>query len=343
MPKIVITGGLGFIGSAFLRRMDLDIHDVICVDAMTYAADERRLPDGLRSRIRNVALDVADPSLRGFIKNERPDWIVHFAAESHVTRSEDAEEVFFRTNVEGTRNVLEAAEVAGATRVVHVSTDEVYGSASTDPFREDQKDPGEGRATSAYARSKAVADDVAMSFGDRLAVTTVRPTNCFGPWQHPEKAIARWTTRALMGMEIPVWGDGNHVRDWMFVDDACSAISLLIEKGEPGEVYNIAPEGDPVTNLEVARLLAEAAGRDLSCIYLTSYDRPLHDRRYAIDSTKLRALGWRPTKSVRDALKETVQWYEANEWWWRPLLREAEGLYRDGLRRGDSDTEGLKG
>ena len=337
MPKILVTGGLGFIGSAFLRGLDLDVDEVVCVDANTYAADERRLPDRVLSKIRIVTLDVVDSEFKRLMLDERPDRVFHFAAESHVTRSEMEEALFFRANVEGTEGVFSASAEAGVSLAVHISTDEVYGPVLKGPFVEEQKEPGEGRATSAYARSKAVADDVAGSFGDRIPVIIARLANCFGPWQHPEKAIARWTTRTLLGEEIPVWGDGKDVRDWMYVDDACVALDVLTNIGQPGEAYNVAPESPAIGNLEVARLVAEAAGRDPSCVYLTAYDRPGHDRRYAIDSSKLRALGWRPKKNFQEALEETVHWYADNEGWWRPLLDEAEGLYQDEQHR-DSDT-----
>ena len=156
-------------------------------------------------------------------------------------------------------------------------------------------------------------------------------SNCFGPWQHPEKAIARWTVRALQKQPIPVWGDGNQVRDWMHAEDATSALELLIERGTLGTVYNIAPQGRERTNLEVARSVASAAGRSPEAVYLSEYDRPLHDRRYAIDASRIRELGWRPVGSFDDRLMETVDWYRLHPSWWEPLLPEAEGLYSDEL------------
>ena len=211
---------------------------MVNVDACTYAGDPRRLA-GLAEAVETIRADVADQAFTDIVVRSRPDVIVHFAAESHVTRSESAPDRFFHTNVEGTRRVLDAAEHAGTALVVHVSTDEVYGPCTAEPFREQDKLEGEGAATSAYARSKALADDLALSRSQRLGVIVARPTNCFGQWQHPEKAIPRWTVRALRGRSLPVWGGGGQVRDWMHVEDLCAALDVLIERGAPGQAYNI--------------------------------------------------------------------------------------------------------
>jgi dTDP-glucose 4,6-dehydratase len=331
--RIAVTGGLGFIGSAFLRRMAERGAELLNIDSHTYAADARRLAGAAGERVTTVAMDICDAGLAEALADFRPDLVVHFAAETHVTRSESNADLFFRTNVEGTKNVMEAALGCRTGLVVHVSTDEVYGSCDGDPFIEDDKLPGEGAATSAYARSKAVADDVALTFADRLPVVVARPTNCFGPWQNPEKAIPRWTTRALRGERIPVWGDGRQVRDWMYVDDACAAIDLVAHKGIPGEAYNIGPQGRQRANIEIARMIARAATGDEGIVYLTDYDRPNHDRRYAIDATKLRRLGWRASSELDELVARTVEWYRTNEDWWRPLLGEAENLYSDAVAR----------
>jgi dTDP-glucose 4,6-dehydratase len=331
--RIAVTGGLGFIGSAFVRRLAAAGAEVLNIDSHTYAADPHRLDAVGSGPVTTAAMDVCDPELRPALESFRPDLVVHFAAETHVTRSESNSDLFFRTNVEGTKNVMEAAATSGAARVVHVSTDEVYGSCDGDPFTESDKLPGEGAATSAYARSKAVADDVALTYSDRIPVIVARPTNCFGPWQNPEKAIPRWTTRALRGERIPVWGDGRQVRDWMFVDDACAAIQMVAEKGMPGEAYNIGPQGRQRANIEIAHMIAHAAVGDESIVYLTDYDRPNHDRRYAIDASKLRDLGWKASTELDVLVAETVEWYRAHEDWWRPLLSEAENLYSDAAAR----------
>jgi dTDP-glucose 4,6-dehydratase len=325
---VLVTGGLGFIGSAFVRALAADGEAVLNADLDTYAGDERRIA-GAGELVETVRLDVASPELEELVRAEQPSLVVHFAAESHVTRSEDAPEVFFHANVAGTRAVLDAAAALGSCRVVHMSTDEVYGPCPADPFREDEKLPGEGLATSAYARSKALADDLALSYADRVDVVVARPTNCIGPWQHPEKAVPRWATRALRGERLPVWGDGGQVRDWMFVDDAVSALRLLAERGERGEVYNVGPQAEGVPNVEIARAVARAAGRDDGCVYLSHYDRPQHDRRYAVATDRIAGLGWRASRSLEATIAETVEWYREHEAWWSTLVPDAEKLYAD--------------
>lgn len=326
--RIVVTGGLGFIGSALVRRLAGRGASVTNLDSRTYAADPARLPDGVAdTRTVDVSKDPLEEHLAG------ASVVVHLAAETHVTRSELDERIFFRTNVDGTRAVLAAAKAAGVELVVHFSTDEVYGPALERPFTEDDKEPGEGRATSAYARSKALADDLAVTYRGGPRMLVVRPTNCFGPWQHPEKAIARWTTRALSGRDLPVWGDGRYVRDWMFVDDVCDAVEALIEKRPSAGAYNVGPGGEPIPNLVIAREIARLAGRDDDAVYLTAYDRPSHDRRYSVDSSKMRSLGWEPRHGVTEGLAATVEWYREHRDWWEPLLDEAEDLYDDRAAR----------
>lgn len=322
----MVTGGLGFIGSAVVRRLAGRGASVTNLDSGTYAADPRRL-EGTHGRVETRAVDVAVDPLEDHFAGASA--VVHLAAETHVTRSETDEGSFFRTNVDGTRAVLAAAGAAGVELVVHFSTDEVYGPAHETPFAESDKAPDEGRATSAYARSKALADDLALGFDGGPRVVVVRPTNCFGPWQHPEKAIARWTTRALSGQDLPVWGDGGYVRDWMFVDDVCDAVEVLIDGEAPPGAYNVGPMGNPVPNVAIAREIARLAGRGDDAVYLTAYDRPSHDRRYSVDASKLRALGWTPRVGLYEGLSATVEWYGSHRDWWEPLLEGAEALYED--------------
>ncbi len=327
--RVLVTGGLGFIGSAYVRALAADGIAVLNVDLDTYAGDERRLAGVAPGLVETVRMDVAGPELSGLIRHERPPLVVHFAAETHVTRSEGAEEAFFHANVEGTRSVLDAAVAADVARVVHMSTDEVYGPCPGEPFGEPQKLPGEGLATSAYARSKAVADDLAHSYADRLDVVVARPTNCIGPWQHPEKAVPRWATRALRGERLPVWGDGLQVRDWMFVSDAVAGLRVLADRGERGTAYNVGPAAAGVPNIEIARMVARAAGAGEDAVYLSEYDRPQHDRRYAVSTERIAALGWSAAHDLEDAVAETVAWYREHGDWWQTLVPDAERLYAD--------------
>lgn len=325
--RIAVTGGLGFIGSEFLRR-NAGEAEILNIDADTYAGDVRRIASVDRA-ITTELIDLHDPSLGEILASFAPACVIHFAAETHVTRSESAEDLFTRVNVHGTKPLLDAAERSGAHRFVHISTDEVYGPCLERPYREDEKEPGEGRATSPYARSKALADDLVLEHRGEMECVVVRPTNCFGPWQHPEKAIPRWITRALMGQRLPVWGDGRQVRQWLHVSDVCAAIESVLEDGRAGAAYNIGPPGEAPTNVEVAHAVARHAGLDPSHVYLTAYDRPAHDRRYAVDSSEVRALGWKPAIPFDEGLRETIGWYAENRSWWSSLIDDAEVLYDD--------------
>lgn len=330
--KILVTGGAGFLGSHFVRRaLNEGGREVTNVDCLTYAGDQRRLSDvSGGDGYQFVNLDIADASrVMQLVADERPEAIVHYAAESHVTRSENDPERFLRTNVDGTRNLLEAAVANDVRRVVHVSTDEVYGSILSGSFKEADKPEGTGQATSPYSQSKALADDLVRSYTDRLEVVVVRPTNAFGPWQYPEKVLPRWITRALRGEPLLVWGDGLYVRQWLYCEDFASAVDLVLQSGAPGEVYNVGPAHDPeITNLDLAKWLVQYLGISDSQLQMTGYDRPDHDRRYAVDSSKIRALGWFPG-DVWSQLSETVDWYRNAQPWWKSLIGEAESIYTD--------------
>ena len=332
MTRTLVTGGAGFLGSHFVRGvLGADRGPVLNVDALTYAGSEARLGDVEDHPEYGFArADVRDRAQAERLCTEfRPDLVVHFAAESHVTRSERAADQFWATNVEGTRTMLSASASAGVSRFVHVSTDEVYGPILDGAFREEDKEPGDARATSPYAKSKAIADDLARSFGGDLDVVVVRPTNCFGPWQHPEKAFARWVTRGLSGRAIPVWGDGQYVRQWVRAEDVARAIALVAEAPSAEPVYNIAPRHNPeVTNLALATWLLKYLDLPEERLILTAYDRPQHDRRYAVDPSRMEQLGWRPA-DLWSGLAETVEWYRRSEPWWRKLVDEAESIYAD--------------
>jgi dTDP-glucose 4,6-dehydratase len=331
--RVLVTGGSGFLGSHFVRAWLTHGGTALQnLDLMTYAGSFERLADVDELHAYGFHRgDVADPvEMDGMVRRFRPELVVHFAAESHVTRGEHEGERFWRTNVQGTKVALEAAAAGGVRRFVHVSTDEVYGPRAGGSFREDGKQPGSEQATSAYAKSKAVADDLARDFVADMEVVVVRPTNCFGPWQFPEKAFARWVVRALSGASVPVWGDGLHVRQWLFAEDLAQAIVLLLEAEAPEPVYNVGPRHDPeITNLDLARWLLGYLELPEDRLVLTTYDRPEHDRRYAVDPSRIEGLGWHPG-DVWERLASTVEWYRANESWWRPLVQQAESIYADG-------------
>jgi dTDP-glucose 4,6-dehydratase len=243
------------------------------------------------------------------------DAIVHFAAESHVDRSIVAPDDFVRTNCGGTNVVLDVARRVGVERVVHISTDEVYGSVETGSSTEtDRLDP-----RSPYAASKAASDLLALSHfsthGTPVVVT--RSSNNFGPYQYPEKVIPLFVTNLLDGRKVPLYGDGMNVRDWCHVEDNCAAVDLVLRTGTPGQIYNIGA-GNELANVELTRRILELVGQDASMIEPVA-DRLGHDRRYSIDTTKVRALGWRPMRELDEALAATVEWYRANRWWWEPL------------------------
>jgi dTDP-glucose 4,6-dehydratase len=243
------------------------------------------------------------------------DWVVHFAAESHVDRSIESGEDFILTNCFGTNVVIDTARKLGVQRVVHIGTDEVYGSVEDGSSKE--TDPLEPR--SPYSASKAGSDLIALSYfsthGTPVLVT--RCTNNFGPFQYPEKAIPLFTTNLLDGKKIPLYGDGLNERDWLYVDDHCSGVHLVLEKGTVGEIYNIGAGNETPNRVLVDKLLA-LHGKDESSVQYVQ-DRKGHDRRYSVDITKITKLGWKRQRSLDEALEATVAWYRDNRWWWEPL------------------------
>jgi dTDP-glucose 4,6-dehydratase len=314
--RLFVTGGAGFIGSNYVRWVLDHSDDAVTVfDALTYAGNPANLRDlEAEPRFAFVKGDVCDrqaveEALRGH------DAVVHFAAESHVDRSIVAPDDFVRTNCGGTNVVLDVARRVGVERVVHISTDEVYGSVETGSSTEtDRLDP-----RSPYAASKAASDLLALSHfsthGTPVVVT--RSSNNFGPHQYPEKVIPLFVTNLLDGRKVPLYGDGMNVRDWCHVEDNCAAVDLVLRTGTPGQIYNIGA-GNELANVELTRRILELVGQDASMIEPVA-DRLGHDRRYSIDTTKVRALGWRPMRELDEALAATVEWYRANRWWWEPL------------------------
>jgi len=318
--RLLVTGGCGFIGSNFIRYM-LERYEnvrIVNVDKLSYGSNVENLRGVDRSRHEFIKGDMCDRELmRKLIGSV--DAVVNFAAETHVDRSIADPYPFLKSNVEGVVSILEALRSRKDVRLVHISTDEVYGDVERDSFRESDR----LRPSSPYAASKASADMFCLAYRRTygLDVVTVRLTNTFGPYQFPEKLIPKTVIRAILGLSIPIYGSGKNIRDWLYVLDACEAIDLALRKGEPGEIYNVSA-GNELENIEVVRRILKVMGRDESLIEFVD-NRPGHDVRYSLDSTKIRReLGWRPKYAFDKALEATVKWYVENEWWWRPIATE---------------------
>ena len=314
--KLLVTGGAGFIGSNYVRYvLDNTDDEVVVYDALTYAGNLSTLKDvDDDPRYRFVKGNICDP---GTLEDAMAgvDAVVHFAAESHVDRSIVGSDDFVNTNCFGTNVVMDTARRLEIGRVVHIGTDEVYGSVEEGSSLE--TDPLEPR--SPYSASKAGSDLIALSYHHThgVPVTVTRCTNNFGPFQYPEKAIPLFTTNLLDGKQIPLYGDGLNERDWLYVDDHCSGVHLVLHEGAAGEIYNIGAGNETANRTLVDKLLA-LLGKDESSVDYVE-DRLGHDRRYSVDIAKITALGWRKQRTLDEALEATVDWYRANEWWWRPL------------------------
>jgi dTDP-glucose 4,6-dehydratase len=318
LKKIVVTGGLGFIGSNFIHhiiqsREDLTVTNVDGNLMGSNPANVRELQGSARYQF--VKGDLADYSLvRDVLRNA--EFVVNFAAQTHVDRSIAKPEPFFESNARGAFNLLQSARENKITKLVHISTDEVYGSISSGSFTEESP----LHPSSPYSATKAAADLMAQAWGMTysLPVVTLRCTNNFGPRQHPEKFIPKIIIRALHGRDIPIYGEGRQIRDWIYVIDFCNAIQIALERGLAGDVYNISA-GNELTNRDVAERLLKQLGETKSKI-IQVQDRPGHDFRYSLDSKKAqRNLGWKPDHSFEDGLALTIDWYRQNEPWWRSL------------------------
>jgi dTDP-glucose 4,6-dehydratase len=326
MVEVLVTGGAGFIGSNFVRHALHSHADwrVTTLDKLTYAGRRENLHDVIdHPRHSFVHGDICDAAVSAPLV-ERSNLVVHFAAETHVDRSILAAGDFIRTDVEGTFVLLEAARRAGALRrFVQISTDEVYGSVPTGSSRETD----ELKPRNPYAASKAAADRLAYSYWATYAVPVVitRASNNYGPYQFPEKIIPLFVTNALEGLPVPLYGDGRNVRDWLHVDDHCRAIDLLIDRAADGDVYNIGG-GNDVMNVDLTHRILATLDKPLSLIAPVA-DRLGHDRRYSLDTAKLRALGWSPQVPFEEGIAATVDWYRRNEWWWRPI-KEHDPAFR---------------
>ena len=315
--RLLVTGAAGFIGSTYARLVG-DDHDVVVLDKLTYAGRRENLPDGAEL----VVGAIEDPRVVREVM-EGCDAVVNFAAESHVDRSIDDQEVFARTHVIGTGVLLDAVRELGVPRYLQVSTDEVYGSIAEGSFTETSPlDP-----SSPYSATKAAGDLLvsahAHTYGTEALIC--RGSNNYGPRQYPEKLIPLMVLNALHDDSLPVYGDGRQVRNWLFVEDFCRAIHTVLERGRPGQAYN-AGGPDEMENVDVVKRILELTGRDESLIEHVT-DRPGHDRRYSLGSDKIREeLGWEAEVRFAEGLERTVEWYRSNEDWWAPIR---SGEYRD--------------
>lgn len=329
--KIVVTGGAGFIGGNFVHYM-LNIYNdykIICLDALTYAGNLETLePVKNNPNFRFYKADIADrTAVYEIFEKEKPDIIVNFAAESHVDRSIDNPGIFLQTNVIGTGVLMDACRKYGITRYHQVSTDEVYGDLPLDRPDLFFTETTPLYTSSPYSASKASADLLVQAYHRtfKLPVTISRCSNNYGPYHFPEKLIPLMIANALADKELPVYGKGENVRDWLYVEDHCSAIDLIIHKGRVGEVYNIGGHNEK-TNLEVVKIILKELGKSEDLIkYVT--DRPGHDMRYAIDPAKIHnELGWLPAVKFEDGIKKTIKWYLENIDWWQHIIN---GEYKD--------------
>jgi dTDP-glucose 4,6-dehydratase len=321
MVEVLVTGGAGFIGSNFVRHALGEHRDwrVTTLDRLTYAGRLENLRDVMDDpRHSFVKGDVADPAVAAPLV-QAADIVVHFAAETHVDRSILSAGEFITTDVFGTFVLLEAARRAPRLRrFVQISTDEVYGSILEGSSRETD----ELRPRNPYSASKAGADRLAYSYWATYEVPVVitRASNNYGRNQFPEKVIPLFITNAIDDLPVPLYGDGLNERDWLHVSDHCRAIDVVIDAGIPGEAYNVGG-GNHVRNIDLTKQILALAGKPESLIQPVP-DRPGHDRRYALDTSKLRSLGWRPAVPFDQGLAGTVRWYRENEWWWRPIKEE---------------------
>ena len=323
--KIIVTGGAGFIGGNFIYYM-LKQHpqdDIICLDALTYAGNMETLAAASKnSHFKFVKGDIADrEAVYALFAAEQPEVVINFAAESHVDRSITNPELFLRTNIIGTSVLLDACRKYGIERYHQVSTDEVYGDLPLDRsdlfFTEDTP----LHTSSPYSASKASADLLVQAYYRtfQVPVTISRCSNNYGPYHFPEKLIPLMIVNALHDKPLPVYGKGENVRDWLYVEDHCSAIDLIVRNGTVGEVYNIGGHNEQ-TNLEVVKTILRELGKSEALINYVA-DRPGHDRRYAIDPTKIHAaLGWQPATKFAEGIRKTIEWYLQNRQWWERII-----------------------
>ena len=342
MINVLVTGGAGFIGGNFVRYALKKHPDwrIVNLDKLTYAGRKENLSDiendpETASRYRFVKGDIADPSVVDpLFEEEKFTYAFNFAAETHVDRSIGDPGGFIQTDVYGTYVLLEAGKRNDLKRFVQISTDEVYGSIEEGSFTE--KDPLTPR--NPYSASKAGADRLAYSYHATygMDVVVTRASNNYGPYQYPEKLIPLFVTNALEDLPLPLYGDGKNIRDWLYVDDHCSGLDFVCEKGVAGEVYNIGG-GNERMNIEITQLILETLDKPDTLIRPVE-DRLGHDRRYSVSTEKLQSLGWKPEKSFETGMAETIEWYKNNRDWWEPIKsgeykQYYESMYRDRLEK----------
>lgn len=316
--RLLITGGAGFIGSNFIRTIlkKYPEYEVINLDKLTYAGNPANLKDVEKTK--NYTFIKGDICDKETVEKACQDVniIVNFAAETHVDRSIIDAGDFVSTDVLGTYRLLETARKYDIEKYVQISTDEVYGSIEKGSFKEtDRLEP-----SSPYSASKAGGDMLVHSYfvTHKLPVVITRSSNNFGPYQYPEKLIPLFITNALINKKLPLYGDGKNVRDWLYVLDNCDAIDLVMHKGKQGEIYNIG-SGNEIKNIDITTMILKKLHKSESLIEWVP-DRKGHDRRYSLDATKIKKLGWKPKHNFKTALGETIRWYMENEWWWKPLI-----------------------
>ena len=315
MVRVLVTGGAGFIGSNFVRYMLSLGNEVLVYDAFTYAGRLENIPNGVKV----IRGDIADfNTFSSVVRDFQPDVVVNFAAESHVDRSIKNPEPFIRTNIYGVYTILEAARRLNF-RLIHVSTDEVYGDLEG---KEPATEETVLKPSNPYSATKASGDALVMAYWRTYGVkaSIVRPSNNYGPYQHPEKLIPKTIIRALNDLPVVVNGDGSQRRDWLYVEDNCRAIWTVYERGSPGEVYNI-PGFNERSVLQVVEDILRILGKPRSLIHFAP-NRPGQDRRYIMRGDRIMNLGWRPSVSWGEGLRRTVNWYVKNEDWWRPLVND---------------------
>jgi dTDP-glucose 4,6-dehydratase len=319
--NLLVTGGAGFIGSNFIRHILNTRPDyrIVNLDKLTYCGNLNNLKDVQESRnYEFIKGDICDEKMV-LQAMKGCDFVINFAAQSHVDRSIKDSTEFIRTNVMGTQVLLDAAKKLKIRRFLQISTDEVYGDIKSGLSKEDDA----LLPNSPYAATKAAADLLCRSYFKtyKMPVVIARSSNNFGPYQYPEKVMPLFITNALEDKPLPLYGDGKNIRDWIYVIDNCSALDLVLHKGKAGQIYNIGG-GNQLRNIKIAKDILKMMKKDKELLSFVT-DRPGHDRRYALDSKKIEELGWKPDYDFKKALRMTIEWYISNEWWWKPLKRRA--------------------